>query len=513
MLYYFNVLNENKKQTMVTYTLNNKNLSQFKDRVSIPLYDRSKVKTGIVHVGIGGFHRAHQAFYTDQLLHDKSITDWGICGVALLDFDTKIYKTLKEQDGLYTLIVKELDGTLTKRIIGSIVECLYAPENPIKVIEKMASPDVKIITLTITEGGYNYNEVTGDFNFENPEIQHDLKNPKAPKTIFGYLTQALKLRKELNLKGVSIQSCDNIQGNGHVAKKMLMSYIKIAEPELVDWVENNVSFPNAMVDRITPATAQSDIVDLSESSGIDDSWPVVCEPFKQWVIEDDFVSGRPTWETVGAQFVKDVVPYEKMKLSLLNAGHSVLGILGDLFGYSTIDEAVNNPDISSFLRIYMGNEVTPILGSLEGVNLKNYKFSLIQRFGNRYIKDQIDRICSQSSAKIPIFILPTINAQIKQNGVINHAAFIIAAWAIYSVGVNEFGKALLIKDVMKTTLKQKAIASKNNPTIFLGIESVFGKLKESKIFVDAYTTSYNKILKNGIEKSVKDINSNILNEI
>lgn len=498
---------------MKTYKLNTQNLSQFPTDVAIPLYDRSKVKTGIVHVGIGGFHRAHQAYYTDQLLHKENQENWGICGIALLDFDAKIYNTLKEQDGLYTLIVKELDGTLTKKIIGSIVEYLFAPENPIKVIEKMASEDVKIITLTITEGGYNYNEATGDFNYENPAIHHDIKNPMAPKTIFGYLTQALKLRKENGVAGVAIQSCDNIQGNGHVTKKMLLSYVQLAEPELVPWIEENVSFPNAMVDRITPATSALDIEILKETSAIDDAWPVVCEPFKQWVIEDDFIAGRPAWETVGAQFVADVVPYEKMKLSLLNAGHSVLGILGALYGFSTIDEAANNADISSFLRIYMGNEVTPTLGELEGVNLKNYKFSLIQRFGNIYIKDQIERICSESSAKIPIFILPTINAQLARKGSIEHAAFIIAAFAVYSVGVNEHGAQLIIKDAMKSVLNEKAILARKNPDAFLEIEAIFGKLKSNKTFMEAYTNAYQNIVSNGVEKSVKDINSTILNEI
>ncbi|QVY66233.1 mannitol dehydrogenase family protein [Polaribacter sp. Q13] len=493
--------------------LNQQNLAKISTKITSPSYDRSKVKTGIVHVGIGGFHRSHEAFYTDQLLQNNSQSDWGICGVALLDFDTKIYNILKEQNGLYTLVIKELDGSLTKQIIGSMVEVLFAPESPIKVIEKMASPDVKIISLTITEGGYNYNEATGEFNFENPLIQHDLETPSAPKTIFGYLTQALKMRKEKGLKGITIQSCDNIQGNGHMAEKMLLSYVKVAAPNLVSWIDENVSFPNAMVDRITPATSALDIEKLKETSGIDDGWPVVCEPFKQWVIEDNFVAGRPAWETVGAQFVKDVVPYEKMKLSLLNAGHSVLGILGALYGYSTIDEAANDANISSFLRIYMGNEVTPTLGHLEGVNLKNYKFSLIQRFGNIYIKDQIERICSESSAKIPIFILPTVYNQLENNRTVNHAAFIIAAFAIYSVGVNENGAQLIIKDAMETVLTEKAILARNNPAAFLEIESIFGQLKNSKTFLDAYTDAYQNIVKNGIEKSVKDINSTILNEI
>ncbi|WP_407557468.1 mannitol dehydrogenase family protein [Winogradskyella sp. 4-2091] len=498
---------------MKNFKLNNQNISQFSEIVSIPKYDRSKVKTGIVHVGVGGFHRAHQALYTDQLLHDNSVTDWGICGVALLDFDQKIYNTLKDQDGLYTLILKELDGSLTRRVIGSIVEYLYAPENPMVVIEKMAHPDVKIITLTITEGGYNYNESTGEFEFKNPNIIHDLDNPKAPKTIFGFLTQALKLRKETDRSGVTIQSCDNIQGNGHITKKMVLSYIEVAAPEILTWVKNNVSFPNSMVDRITPVTSPLDISKLKEDTGIEDEWPVVCEPFKQWVIEDNFIAGRPQWENVEAQFVKNVEPYEKMKLSLLNAGHSILGILGALMGYTTIDESVSNASISNFLRIYMGNEVTPTLDNLNGINLKNYKHSLVQRFGNEYIKDQIDRICSQSSAKIPIFIIPTIKSQLKYKGSIKHAAFLIAAWAKYSLGKNQYGKELNIIDVMKESLNEKAILAKEKPEEFLELETIFSNLKNDPIFVSTYTNAYKNISAYGIQKSIIDINSTILNEI
>jgi len=492
---------------MNSYKLNNQNLFEISKQVAIPQYNRPDIKTGIVHIGIGGFHRAHQAYYTDQLLQHSAVTDWGICGIALLEFDTKIYTILREQDGLYTLIIKELDGSLTKRVIGALVECLFAPENPMAVIEKIASPEVKIITLTITEGGYNYDEATGEFNAENPLIQHDIAHPKTPKTVFGYLTQALKYRKERGLLGCTIQSCDNIQGNGHIVKKMLLSYVKLAEPDLVDWITKNVSFPNSMVDRITPATSSFDIANLKETSHIEDAWPVVCESFTQWVIEDDFSTGRPAWEDVGVQFVEDVMPYEKMKLSLLNAGHSILGILGALLGYATIDEAINDVEISSFLRSYMDNEVTPILTNLEEIDLKKYKKSLIKRFGNNYIKDQIDRICSESAAKVPIFVLPTINMQLKKRGTVAHAALIIAAWAIYNLGVDQNGRALVIKDALKTILHKEALASKQNPKAFLGITSVFGKLKESEVFVAEYTKAYNNIVQDGLKKSIVNINN------
>ncbi|WP_458626556.1 mannitol dehydrogenase family protein [Winogradskyella sp. PC D3.3] len=494
--------------------LNQKNLGEISKRISYPKYDRSYLKTGIVHIGIGGFHRAHEAYYTDQLLHNTAITEWGICGVALLPSDTKIYNTLKAQDGLYTLMVKEFDGSLTKRVIGSITEILFAPANPMQVIQKMASPEVKIVTLTITEGGYNYNEATKSFDKENPVILHDIANPSTPKTVFGYLTQALKLRKARGSKGFTIQSCDNIQGNGHMAKNMLLSYVQMAEPSLVPWIKQHVSFPNSMVDRITPATSPKDIERLQTEVAIDDAWPVVCEPFKQWVIEDAFVNGRPLWEAVGVQFVKDVVPYEKMKLSLLNAGHTVLGLLGALSGYSTIDEAIHDTQINTFLKHYMDTEVTPTLADLEGVDLEAYKASLLQRFGNVNIKDQIDRICSESSAKVPIFVLPTIATNLESNGSIDFAAFLIAAWAIYSLGKDDKGDDLIVKDAMATTLHDKAVvASNGNPKAFLEIESIFGQLIMSNRFVEAYTTAYQNLAKLGTKKSVLNLNSNNSNII
>lgn len=485
--------------------LNTTNLSKLPKKVDVPTYDRSTLKTGIVHVGIGGFHRAHQAYYMDNLLKRHGNTEWGICGVALLPSDDKIYQTLKTQDGLYTLIIKELDGSVSIRVIGSIVEYLFGPDNPSAVIEKMAHPDTKIITLTITEGGYNYDDATGEFNSNHPLIQQDLLQPNNPQTIFGYLKQSFKLRKERGLKGCTIQSCDNIQGNGHITQKMVLTYIQLAESSLVDWVTKNVTFPNSMVDRITPVTTTEDIQFLKEQTGINDKWPVVSEPFLQWVIEDKFSAGRPHWEKVGAQFVEDVAPYERMKLSLLNAGHSVVGILGALIGYTTIDEAVKDPSIRAFLISFLDKEVSPTLGVLEGIDLKDYINSLIERFGNPHIKDQVARICSQSSAKLPKFLLPTPIYQLQDNGPIIHTAFLIAAWAIYNLGIDEKGNQLIIDDVKKEALQQKAIAAKSDPIAFLQMPSILGDLSLSKRFVSAYIEAYEQISKFGVIKSLAEL--------
>src|ERR1035437_2596619 len=486
--------------------LNAKNLSLLPEEVVTPAYDRAKIKAGIVHIGIGGVHRAPEAYYVDKLLEHNGSADWGICGVALLDNDRRIFDTLVNQDGLYTLMITEQDGTLNARVIGSIIECLFAPSDPEAVLEKMADPDIKIITLTITEGGYNFDVATGEFQITEPSIHWDLNNPGNPKTVFGYLTQALKHRRDRGISGLTIQSCDNIQKNGHVLKKMLLSYVKEAEPGLISWIEKEVTFPDCMVDRITPVTTPSDIENLKNVYGIDDAWPVVCEPFIQWVIEDNYSNGRPEWESVGVQFVHDVSPYEKMKIRLLNAGHSLLGFSGSLYGCSTIDETVRIPLFGSFLREFMDIEVTPVLGEVEGINLEDYKDSLIQRFANPNIKDKLCRICLESSAKIPKFLLPTIKEQLKRGGEIKRSVVVIAAWCRYLELAGTQGHDYDIEDKMGVVLRNNAIASiSEDPLAFLKIETIFNDLVQSKHFVDTYLPIINSIRENGIEETIRKL--------
>ncbi len=294
----------------------------------------------------------------------------------------------------------------------------------------------------------------------------------------------MKLRMQRGTAGCTIQSCDNIQGNGDVARKALINYMEKAEPELLPWLEEHVSFPNAMVDRITPVTVAGDMEKLREEFLVDDQWPVVCEPFIQWVVEDDFSAGRPAWEKVGVQFVENVVPYENMKLRLLNAGHSLLGMLGALHAYDTIDEAARDEVFSEFLVSFMDEEVSPILGDLGGIDLAAYKKSLNERFRNVHIKDLISRICLESSAKIPIFLLPTIKAQLQGDGNIKRAAFVVAAWCKYNDGVDENGRPYDIEDAMSNELIRAAALSHQEPIRFLEIEPVFGDLVQNETFVE-----------------------------
>lgn len=486
-----------------TIKLNAKNLSRLSKEVAIPVYDRSKIKTGIAHIGIGAFHRSHEAFYTDQVLHGNDATPWGICGIALLEADRKIFNTLSDQDGLYTLMTTASDGTLTARVIGSITEYLFAPDNPDDVIEKMADPDIKIITLTITEGGYNFSAATGEFRMDEPSIQWDLNNAESPKTVFGYITQALKRRRDRGIPGLTIQSCDNIQKNGDLLKKMLLTYAKEAEPSLTGWIEKHVTFPNSMVDRITPVTKPSDIETLKSVYGIEDAWPVVCEPFVQWIIEDDYSEGRPDWESSGVHFVTDVTPFEKMKIRLLNAGHSLLGFSGAVHGYTYIHEVVQDKLFAGFLRDFMDNEVTPVLDEVPGIDPGAYKEKLFERFGNSMIKDTVSRICSQSSAKIPKFLLPTIFEQIKAGGQVECSALVVATWCRYAEGIDEAGNKYPVEDEMKEILQEKALGSHDDPLSFLRNEAIFGDLINSRKFTETYVNALQSLYQQGIAATLK----------
>ena len=402
--------------------------------------------------------------------------------------------------------MKEADGSLKVSVIGSIVDYLYAPADPAAVTSLMADPGVKIISLTITEGGYNYDASTGEFQFDDPGIQWDLWHPDRPRTIFGYLTEAFRLRKDHGSPGLTLLSCDNIQHNGEVCKKMVMSYLRECKPDLADWTAHHVTFPNCMVDRITPVTSDRDIRDLKAEYGIEDDWPVICEPFIQWVIEDNFSQGRPEWEKAGVQFVPGVDPYEKMKIRLLNAGHSLLGFTGTLTGHATIDETVRDPLIAAFLREFMDREVTPVLEEVEGIDLEIYKNGLLQRFANPYMGDRLSRICSESSSKIPKFLLPTIREQLEREGLIDCSALIIAAWCQYLEIAGEAEHNWEILDVMKEKLISGAKASMDrDPLAFLKIEPVFGNLHQSGRFVETYLQMIRKLRKDGVQESIKQI--------
>jgi mannitol 2-dehydrogenase len=488
--------------------LSNQVLAALPANIGVPSYDRTRLKTGIVHVGVGGFHRSHQGFYTDNYMSQTGDLQWGICGVGLREHDRKMQQLLAKQDYLYSLLVKQPSGEASVQVIGCMTDFLLGCDDAEAVIEKMAADDTKIVSLTITEGGYNFNPATGEFDLTHPDVQHDLANPTQPRLVFGFLAAALKRRKDSGRKPFTIQSCDNIQHNGKVARNVLVTYIKALDPELAVWVEENVAFPNAMVDRITPATTPADIARVADA-GIIDAWPVTCEPFHQWVIEDNFSDERPKWEILGAQFVPDVTPYETMKIRLLNASHTVLGMLGSLQGYQTIDESIQDPLFARFVRQFMDDEVTPILAPVEGIDLNNYKATLIERFANPNIKDGLSRICSESSSKVATFLVPTICENLANGGDIKGATLVVAAWCYYSdTHSSQQGQALEVIDVMADSLQQLAKSSQDDPLAFIRQPSIFANLLENErftaLYVDFIKQLYGKV-------GIKTIMQSLLN--
>jgi mannitol 2-dehydrogenase len=451
----------------------------------LPRYDRSTVTTGIVHMSVGGFHRAHHAMYVDRLMNDGEAMDWGICGVGLLPGDAHMRDVMASQDCLYTLVLKHPGGVWEPRVIGSIVEYLYAPDDPEAVIEKMASPAVRIISLTVTEGGYNIDPVTREFDLGAPAVVRDLHNDR-PATVFGLLTEALARRRARGLKPFTVMSCDNVPSNGHVARTAVTAFARARDPGLGDWVAGHVRFPNSMVDRITPQTTDGDRAAIAQRFGIVDGWPVVAEPFAQWALEDDFCDGRPPYDHAGVQVVDDVEPYELMKLRLLNAGHQALGCLGYLAGYRMLHDVARDPLFVRLVLGYMDREATPTLRPVPGIDLAAYKRELIERFSNDGTGDTVARICAYVSDRIPMFMLPVVRDQLATGGEVGHAAAVVAGWARYAEGIDEEGQPIDIVDNRTDVLRAAARRYPADPLAFVRQKDIFGDLADDQRFTAPY---------------------------
>jgi mannitol 2-dehydrogenase len=483
--------------------LNRQNLTSLANKVPTPSYDPNSVTAGVVHIGVGAFHRAHQAMYHDQLMNQGKALDWGICGVGVMPPDRRMKQVLDAQDGLYTLVIKHPDGTYEPRVIGSIVEYLFAPDDPEAVIEKMADAATRIVSLTVTEGGYNIHAVTGEFDATNPDVAADLVPGAVPRTSFGFITEALQRRRERGITPFTVMSCDNLQGNGHLSHKVFTAFARLRDAELGEWVGREVSFPNSMVDRITPVTTDDDRNEVKRRFGIDDSWPVVCEPFTQWVIEDRFAAGRPPYENAGVQIVDDVVPYELMKLRLLNASHQGLAYFGHLCGYRLVHDAAQDPLFRKFLLGYMNEEATPTLSPVPGVDLDAYKNTLIDRFSNPEVRDTIARLAAESSDRIPKWVLPVIREQLAKGGEIKRSAAIVASWARYAEGVDEQGQPIEVVDRLKDSLMQIASRNREDPDAFVSNRELFGDLVDDKRFLTAYRSALASLHERGARATLE----------
>jgi mannitol 2-dehydrogenase len=485
--------------------LNARTLKYWSGRLPAPAYDRDLVTPGVVHFGVGGFHRAHQAMYLDRLMNEGTALDWGICGTGVMPADRRMKQALDTQDGLYTLVLKHSDGTWEPRVIGSIVEYLFAPDDPEAVIEKMASAAIRIVSLTVTEGGYNISDATGEFDVANPDVVHDLRPGAAPRTTFGLITEALRRRRQRGLAPFTVMSCDNLPGNGDLAKRAFTAFARLRDPGLGEWVSREVRFPNSMVDRITPATTDADRAEVRARFGVEDLWPVVCEPYVQWVLEDAFTTDRPPYERAGVQVVDDVEPYELMKLRLLNGSHQAMCYFAYLSGYRLVHEAAQDRLYRAFLLGYMDQEATPTLPPVPGVDLDEYKHTLIERFANPQIRDTIARLCAQSSDRIPKFLLPVVRQQLATGGEIRRSAAVVASWARYAEGVDEQGEPIEVVDRIAGSLTVLARRQREDPDAFIANRAVFGDLADNERFATAYRSALASLHDRGARATLESL--------
>ncbi len=481
-------------------------LGQLGAGVSVPRYDRRQVSTGIVHIGVGNFHRSHQAVYLDTLMNDGAALDWGICGIGLQPSNARIRDVLAAQDGLSTLVLRHGDGSWDARVIGSITGFLFAPDDPEAAIEKIAAPATRIVSLTITEGGYNLDDVTGEFKASDEQVLADLRPGAVPRTVFGIVTEALARRRARGIPAFTIVSCDNIPGNGRVSQHAFTAFARLRDPGLADWITRHVRFPTGMVDRITPVTTDADRAELSRRFGLDDQWPVLCEPFTQWVLEDNFTGGRPPLEEAGVQIVPDVEPYELMKLRLLNASHQALCYPGHLVGYRQVHEVTTDPLFAGFLLDYMTQEAIPTLQPVPGVDLQHYAHQLIERFSNPEVGDTLARLATDASDRMPKFLLPVIRQQLAAGRAFTRSAAVVASWARYAEGTDENGAPHEISDDLAAQLQAAARRQRGHRAAFLeDNRAIFGDLAGDARFTAVYSSILTALLDHGVRAAFTDL--------
>jgi mannitol 2-dehydrogenase len=433
--------------------------------IATPGYDRDGVGVGIAHFGVGGFHRAHQAMYIDRLLERGAAREWGICGIGVMPADRRMRDVLRAQDGLYTLVLEHPDGTRDARVIGSIVDYRYAPDDPLATIELLAAPTTRIVSMTITEGGYQIRD---------------------PGSVFGLIVEALARRRDRGIAAPTIVSCDNVEHNGEVARRAVVAHADLLRPGLAGWIAEQARFPCSMVDRITPVTTPDIVAAVERDFGVADGWPVVAEAFESWVLEDHFANGRPPLEDAGVLMVDDVGPYESMKLRLLNAGHQCLCYFAALCGYRMVHDAARDPLLAEFLLAYFDSEAMPTLRPVPGIDLPAYSRELIERFANPGVRDTVARLCAYSSDRIPKWLLPVIRDNLATGGPIRLASATVASWARYAEGVGERGEPIEVIDNLADSLVPVARAQRQHPTAFIENPALFEDLARVPRFVEAY---------------------------
>jgi len=481
--------------------LNNANLLNLSKDILRPSYDRSTLRPGIVHIGLGNFHRAHQAWYLHRLMQQGWALDWAIIGAGVRSYDVAMRKKLLAQDCLTTLI--ELDPNATSvEVIGSMIDYLPIEEDNAALINRMALPDIRIAALTVTEGGYFIDPATKGFDEKHPDIVHDAQNPSTPKTAFGAIVAALRLRRDNGVGPFTCQCCDNLQGNGDILRQTVVSLARLSDPDLADWIDENCTFPNSMVDCIVPATGPNEL-ELVRSLGIDDKAPVTHENFRQWVIEDDFCAGRPDWDKVGATFTDAVHDYEKMKIRILNAGHQVLANAGELLSVQTIDGCMAHPLIAALFHKVQAEEITPYVKAVPGMTPEAYVTQTARRFANPAIRDTTRRVAFDGSSRHTGFLLPVLREAIAAGGPVDGIALVEALWARMCEGTREDGTVIAPNDPAWTALNAAVKAAKSDPQAWLEQRVYYGDLADHPQFGACFAYWLAKIWAEGVEATLE----------
>lgn len=481
------------------HPLTERSLSSYGDQLLVPTYDRAALTPAVVHFSVGGFHRAHQLLYFDEVAESRISNGWGVVGVGLHSRTMK--EALAPQDHLYTVVERSPDGERA-RVVGVMVDYHFAPEDPARVLDLLTDERTRMVSLTITGSGYRLSPSSGAFDADDVDIQADLRCPESPRTVFGYLVEALDRRRRAGLPPFTVVSCDNMHRNGEAARAAVVGFARLRDEVLARWIADRVAFPSSMVDRITPHTPPGEREAVARRYGVDDRWPVITEPFSQWIIEDSFSNGRPPLDEVGVRFVPDVAAYELMKTRLLNASHCALGYLGSLAGLGTLDQVMAEPAFVHYVERLMDDEVTPLLPQPDGIDLAEYKRTLLQRFANPAISDGLPRLCRRGSAKMPHHLLPSLAEALAAGRPHRLLTLAVAGWFRYLRGTDDNGAPLLVDDPHAEQLQALARAGGTDPRPLLGLRSLFGPLGDDAAFVDELQQALEQLERDGVRATL-----------
>ncbi len=485
----------------MTLKLSSSALDNLPANVAAPTYRAADLSPGIVHFGVGNFHRAHLQVYLDRLMNEGRDRDWGIIGAGVTPYDMKMRDALAGQDWL-TTVVEQSAETSSARVTGVMTDFL-PPMDGRAIIAKLADPAVRIVSLTVTEGGYFVNPALGQFDRASPAIAADAANPDNPKTVFGLILSGLKARRAAGIPPFTVMSCDNVPHNGKVARDAVAGLAAAQDADFANWVRAEVAFPNAMVDRIAVATSDRERQITRDMFGIEDAWPVFCEDFIQWVVEDKFTAGRPAFDEVGAEFVDDVTPWEMMKIRILNGGHAIIAYASGLLDIHFVHEGMQNELVRAFLQKVERDEIIPIVPPVPHTDLDTYFRKVEERCLNPKIGDTIRRLCLDGSNRQPKFIIPSIADRLAKNLPVKGLALESALWCRYCHGTTDSGAVIEPNDPDWDRLQKAARAAKDDPSAWLAMSDIYGDVGKSASFQEAFSRSLRTLWAEGTKATLK----------